>query len=105
MLANGSTGTAKWDGLAGYANYQINDLWRLSARAEVFNDTDGYRTNFSGGQKWKEATLTVGYAPNKNVELRGEIRRDTSDQASFAYNDGIARKDQSSLGLEAIYKF
>jgi hypothetical protein len=104
-LANGSTGTAKWNGWAGYANYQINDLWRVSARAEIFNDTDGYRTGFTGGQKWKEATLTAGYAASKSTELRGEIRKDTSDQASFAYNDGIARKDQSSLGLEAIYKF
>jgi Putative beta-barrel porin-2, OmpL-like. bbp2 len=104
-LASGSTGSAKWSGVAAYANYQINDLWRLSARAETFNDKDGYRTSFAGGQKWKEATLTVGYAPNKNVELRGEVRHDTSDKASFAYSDGIARKAQSSLGLEAIYKF
>lgn len=102
-LANGSTGSAKWSGVAGYANYQLNDLWRLSARAEAFNDTDGYRTGVI--QKWNEATLTVGFAPNKNVELRGEVRHDTSDKASFAYNDGIARKAQSSLGLEAIYKF
>ncbi len=102
-LAGGSTGSAKWSGVAAYANYQINDLWRLSARGETFNDKDGYRTGVV--QKWKEATLTVGYAPNKNVELRGEVRKDTSDKASFAYNDGIARKAQSSLGLEAIYKF
>ena len=98
-----AAGSAKWNGLAAYANYQINDLWRVSARAEVFNDTDGYKTGVV--QKWNEATLTVGYAPNKNVELRGEVRHDTSDKAAFAYNDGIARKGQSSLGLEAIYKF
>src|ERR1019366_2822463 len=99
---------AKWNGLAGYANYQINDLWRVSARAETFKDTDGYRTGVNlntGGQKWKEVTLTVGYAPTKSTELRGEVRKDTSDQAAFAYNDGIARKAQSSLGLEAVYKF
>jgi Putative beta-barrel porin-2, OmpL-like. bbp2 len=99
---------AKWNGLAGYANYQINDLWRVSARAETFKDTDGYRTGVNlntGGQKWKEVTLTVGYAPTKSTELRGEVRRDTSDQAAFGYSDGIARKAQSSLGLEAVYKF
>jgi hypothetical protein len=99
---------AKWNGLAGYANYQINDLWRVSGRAEIFKDTDGYRTGVNlntGGQKWKEVTLTVGYAPTKSTELRGEVRKDTSDQAAFGYSDGIARKAQSSLGLEAIYKF
>ena len=94
---------AKWNGLAAYANYQINDLWHLSARAETFKDTDGYRTNII--QTWKEATLTVGYAPTKSMELRGEVRKDTSDQAAFGYSDGIPRKAQSSLGLEAIYKF
>ena len=94
---------AKWNGLAAYANFQINDMWRVSARAETFKDTDGYRTGIV--QKWKEATLTVGYAPSKSMELRGEVRKDTSDQAAFAYNDGVARKTQNSLGLEAIYKF
>lgn len=102
-LANGSTGSAKWNGLAAYANYQINDPWRISVRVEAFNDTDGYRTGVV--QKWKEATLTVGYAPAKSMELRGEVRKDTSNKASFAYTDGIARKSQNSLGLEAIYKF
>ena len=94
---------AKWNGLAAYANYQISDPWRVSVRAETFKDTDGYRTGIV--QKWKEVTLTLGYAPTKSVELRGEVRKDTSDQAAFAYNDGVARKAQSSLGLEAIYKF
>lgn len=103
-LANGSTGSAKWSGVAAYANYQINDPWRISVRAETFNDRDGYRTGFAGGQKWKEATLTVGYAPSKSLEWRGEVRKDTSDKASFAYSD-IPRKSQNSLGLEAVYKF
>ena len=93
---------AKWNGLAAYANYQINDLWRLSARAETFKDTDGYRTGVV--QKWKEATLTVGYAPTKSMELRGEVRKDTSDKTAFAYSD-YARKSQNSVGLEAVYKF
>ena len=102
-LANGSTGTAKWSGLAAYANYQINDPWRVSARAETFKDADGYRTGVA--QTWKEATVTVGYAVSKNTELRGEVRKDFSDVASFAYSDGIARKGQNSVAMEAVYKF
>ena len=94
---------AKWNGLAAYANYQISDPWRVSVRLETFKDTNGYRTGVV--QTWKEATLTVGYAVSKSTELRGEIRKDTSDKAAFAFSDGIARKAQSSLGLEAIYKF
>ncbi len=73
---------AKWDGFAFYANYQINDPWRVSARVEDFKDTDGFRTGVNtgtGGQTWKEATLTVGYAASKSTELRGEIRKDFSN--------------------------
>jgi Putative beta-barrel porin-2, OmpL-like. bbp2 len=99
---------AKWDGLAGYVNYQINDPWRVSFRAETFDDKDGYRTgvvDVNGvGQKWKEATLTVGYAPSKSMEWRGEIRKDTSDQSAFATSSGSS-KSQNSLALEAVYKF
>lgn len=102
-LVNGTVIKAKWSGVAAYVNYQINEPWRISVRAETFNDKDGYRTGVV--QKWKEATFTVGYAPSKSMELRGEVRKDTSDKASFAYNDGIARKSQNSVGLEAIYKF
>lgn len=95
--------TAKWDGWAAYVNYQFSDQWRISVRGEIFNDKNGYRTGVT--QKWKEGTLTLAYLPNKTVELRGEVRKDTSDVASFQYNDGIARKTQNSVGLEAIYKF
>jgi len=33
-------GRAKWDGIAGYANYQINDQWRLVLRGEYFDGPD-----------------------------------------------------------------
>lgn len=103
-LAGGGNGTAKWSGIAGYANYQINDQWRLSARAEYFDDKDGYRTGVV--QKWKEATLTVGYLPIKALELRAEIRADSSNVASFADKSGTgASRNQRSYGLQAIYSF
>ena len=98
------TNRAKWSGLAGYANYQIDDSWRLSLRAEYFDDRDGYRTGVA--QKWKEATLTAGYTPIKNLELRGEIRGDRSNVPAFVKTENVtASKSQRSVGLEAIYKF
>src|SRR6267378_7080295 len=66
-LVNGTSIKAKWDGAAAYANYQLNDQWRLSVRAEYFDDKDGYRTGVI--QKWKEATLTFAYLPTKFIEL------------------------------------
>lgn len=109
-LINGTTGTAKWTGWAGYVNYQISDKWRTSLRVEYFDDKDGYRTvvetGKTSGQKWKEATLTLAYLANKNVELRAEVRGDRSDQAVFLDSSGVTpKKTQQSFGLEAIYKF
>lgn len=95
---------AKWQGWAGYINYQINDQWRVSLRGEYFDDQDGYRTGVV--QKWKEATLTVGYAPIKNLELRAEVRGDRSNVPAFIDSNNVtASKDQSSYALQAIYKF
>ena len=103
-LANGSTGRAKWSGIAGYANYQLSDQWKISGRAEYFNDRDGYRTNVA--QKWKEVTFTLAYLPTKAIEIRGELRADTSNVASFANSSGTSSsKSQNSVGIEALYKF
>jgi hypothetical protein len=110
-LVNGASTTAKWDGAAAYANYQPNDQWRLSVRAEYFDDKDGYRTGVI--QKWKEATLTLAYLPTKFIEIRGEVRGDKSDSnafvkdASFFSGTPIAgiTDNQVSVGLEAICKF
>ncbi len=94
---------AKWTGIAGYVTYQISDLWRLAVRGESFDDKDGYRTGVV--QKWKEGTITLAYLPTKSLELRGEIRADRSDVASFVETSGSASKSQSSFGLQVLYKF
>jgi len=102
VTPNGN-GKAKWSGLAGYVNFLLTDTWRLSLRGEYFDDKDGYKTGVV--QKWKEGTVTLAYLPAKNMEIRGEVRGDRSDVASFMKSDGTASKSQSSYGLEAIYKF
>lgn len=94
---------AKWTGIAGYVTYRLSDTWRLAVRAENFNDKDGYRTGVI--QQWKEGTITLAYIPLKSTELRGEIRQDRSDVASFMKPDGSASKSQSSFALQALYKF
>ena len=105
VAANGAS-KSKWEGLAGYVNYQFNEQWRLSFRAEYFDDHDGYRTGIV--QKWEEATLTLGYSPLKNLDLRAEVRADRSNSNVRAFVDanGItASNSQNSFGLQAIYKF
>lgn len=98
-----SGGKAKWSGVAGYFNYKFSDALRVSARAEKFDDKDGFRTGMI--QKVKEVTATVGYSPSTNLELRGEVRQDKSDQ-NFYFKDGVRNKDKQRLiAVEAVYKF
>ncbi|MHB1099000.1 MAG: outer membrane beta-barrel protein [Burkholderiales bacterium] len=107
-LPGGLTGTAKWDGLALYANYMFNSDWRLSFRTEYLNDKAGYRTGLGVPVKWSENTLTLAYMPAKDLELRGEVREDHSNDAvnaGFLQSNGTSKSNQTSLGLEAIYKF
>ncbi len=97
-------GKAKWQGLAAYLNYQINEQWRVSLRAEYFDDKDGYRTGVA--QKWKEGTVTLAYLPSKAWEIRAEFRADKSDKDAFLKSDGVTATDtQRSFGLEVLYKF
>lgn len=100
------SGAAKavWSGWAAYANYQLADQWKLSLRAEIFDDQDGYRTGLV--QKWKEATLTLAWLPVAAIEVRGEVRRDRSNVAAFLDRDGVTgRESMDSYGLQLLYKF
>lgn len=95
---------AVWSGWAGYANYAFTDQWKLSLRAEYFDDKDGYRTGVV--QKWSEGTLTLAWLPTKPIEVRAEVRRDHSNVASFLDRDGVTgRNNNSSYGLQFLYKF
>lgn len=102
-VANGTTGTAKWNALALYANYKFSDTWRVSYRHETFDDKDGYRSGLV--QKLKSNTVTVGYAATKNMELRGEARWDKSTQNAFLQTDGTGKNSQNEIAVEAVYKF
>jgi Putative beta-barrel porin-2, OmpL-like. bbp2 len=98
--------SATWDGAALYLNFAINDAWRASLRGEYFQDKDGYLTATQFGQtgtpdnKLEEATLTFGYAPVKNFEVRLEGRYDTAKLPS-----PIKSANTTSAYVEALYKF
>jgi len=103
--------SASWNGAALYVNYAFNGAWRLSVRGEYLDDKDGF--NFGGrGQTLKEGTVTVGYAPVKNFELRFEGRYDRGQDAIFfrtnpnpnAANVELA-DSLSEIALQGVYKF
>jgi hypothetical protein len=101
--------SAKWYGVAGYFNYAIDDAWRLSARAEYLDDKDGYATTAytqsvtfdetTRPTKVTEGTVTVGFAPSKNFEVRAEGRYDTYKV------DVVGSVNTTQLWLQALYKF
>ncbi len=96
--------TRKWYGVAGYFNYAFNSLWRMSLRAEYFDDKDGFTTG--AVQKVKEVTATFGYAPTKSFELRLEGRYDKSDE-DFFLKDSNGKFDDNQTGVfvEGVFKF
>ncbi|MBU6504505.1 MAG: outer membrane beta-barrel protein, partial [Betaproteobacteria bacterium] len=59
----------------------------------------------AGSNTLKEVTLTVGYAPVKNFELRGELRADHADKGVFLDNAGLPQTSMSTVGVQGIYKF
>ncbi len=107
------TDDATWKAIVGYVNYKFSDEWRMSFRAEQFDDSDGYRFGSYDlltsdlNKKSKEATLTVGYAPAANFEIRGEVRKDFADKDIWVkdFNAGKATDNFLSYAVEAIYKF
>lgn len=103
---------ASWNGVAAYAIFAVNDMWKVTLRGEYFNDKNGFATSYVnpttnvGGQKWKEGTLSLSYSPSKSAELRLDLRDDTSDQDFFTEtNSSTPKSSQFSYGLEALYKF
>ena len=101
---------AKYNGLALYGSAMLNSQWRVSARGEFFDDKNGFRfatTDGAGGAlgvKYTEATLTLGYLPAKDVELRTEVRMDRANQSVYV-DSGSTSKTLMTFGVQGLYKF
>jgi hypothetical protein len=97
-----------WDGVAAYANYQINSKWRVSLRGEYLDDKDGTTVVTGSPQDLKEATLTFGYDPVASFELRLEGRYDTSSEPTFLKAETPVVQygsNQSEVAVQGVYKF
>jgi putative OmpL-like beta-barrel porin-2 len=105
-----AAGSAKYNGLAGYFTYNLNREWRVAARAEMFDDKNGFHFApaapfATSDTKYKEVTATLAYLPNSSVELRGELRGDQANNAVFRNSDGTTAKSLLTLAFQGIYKF
>ena len=97
-----------WDGVAGYVNYQIDSEWRVSVRAEYLDDKDGTTLITGTPQALKEGTVTFGYDPVANFELRLEGRYDSSGERTFikSITPAVQYSDnQSEVAVQGVYKF
>src|SRR3954470_8801349 len=108
--AAGGLHDASWNAAALYVNYAINDQFRVSLRGEYLDDEDGFVTG--AHQTLKEGTITLGYAPAKNFELRAEFRYDKSGAGTPTFfrtrPTGSSSPDSDNLSefaLQAVYKF
>jgi hypothetical protein len=108
--AAGGLHDASWNAAALYVNYAINDQFRVSLRGEYLDDEDGFVTG--AHQTLKEGTITLGYAPVKNFELRAEFRYDKSgaDTPTFyrtrpTVGSSPDSDNLSEFALQAVYKF
>jgi hypothetical protein len=92
--------SAKWYGVALYANYSINDQFHVALRPEYLADKDGYLTLSGHSVDLKEITATLGYDPVKSVEVRFEARYDAPTD-----NSAGTTSKSAQAWVEAYYKF
>jgi hypothetical protein len=100
---NVGTGHSSWYGIAGAARFQATKKFAFAARAEVFDDVNGFSTGLK--QVVREGTITGEYKYNDHFIGRLEYRRDNSNQPFFnrGLQDGVAHSmDTFTIGLMAI---
>ena len=92
------------EGGAVYAGYQISPKFACAMRAEYLADIGGL---FSGTTQYlKEGTITFDYRPMDGFLLRGEFRRDESNQHYFLGNTlGVLQLAQPTIGFGAVWWF
>jgi Putative beta-barrel porin-2, OmpL-like. bbp2 len=89
-------------GGAAYARYQFTPRFALAARAEYLSDRGGL---FSGvTQALKETTLTADFRLADGFLMRGEWRRDFSNQEFFLTEvPGVSKSEQNTATLGVIW--
>jgi predicted porin len=95
---------AKWSGVAGYAKITTPSPFSLGLRAETFKDEGGTRLGI-GEARVNEFTITPTFKFGSNFVLRAEGRYDSVDVDAFEDEDGAPKKNQATVGLNAIWVY
>ena len=96
---------AKWSGVAGYARIGPSTGGSLGLRAEVFKDEGGTRLGSEVPITAKEFTFTPVYKFKNNFAVRVEGRYDSVNQAIFVDDNGKPKKNQATIGVNAIWSY
>jgi outer membrane murein-binding lipoprotein Lpp len=87
-----------------YGGYQLTPAMAVALRFEYLADVGGLYTGTS--QYLKEGTFTVDYRLASDFLMRGEFRRDQSNQHYFLSNAlGVLESSQQTVGLGLIWWF
>jgi hypothetical protein len=109
LLDNAATTTGKrvsWYGLAGYARYQIDEVWAAGLRAEVFRDEDGVPWETGYADTIGEGTATLEARPEPHLILRLELRHDEASSGLYeTHEPPRLSRAQTTLTLGAIAFF
>jgi hypothetical protein len=94
----------KWSGFAGYAKISTSGPFSLGLRAETFKDEGGTRLGI-GEARVNEFTITPTFKFGSNFVVRPEFRYDTSDSEPFFDENGLAKKNQATVGINALWVY
>jgi len=90
-----------WGGSA-YVRYQLASRFALGTRAEYMEDRGGLFTGIT--EALKENTLTAEYKVAEGFLMRGEYRRDFSNQPSFFTSAaGRLKKEQNTATVGLVW--
>ena len=99
-----SSSPQRVQGGALYAGYQLTPKFAVAARAEYLADIGGLYTGTT--QYLKEGTLTFDYRPADGFLMRGEYRRDESNQPYFlGHLLGDLQTSQPTIALGVVWWF
>ena len=110
--ASAVTAGGRWRGVAAYLNQRLSRRWRVSLRGESLDDRNGFVTGTA--QTLGEGTVTVGYDPTAQFELRLEGRYDHSNRPTFQDSHFVTSSGrplvrssdhQSELAVQGVYHF
>ena len=95
-------GDVDYNGIAGYAKYQVNPKWAVAVRGEYLNDHDGFATGLS--QHLWETTGTIERTLANHVIARLEYRHDESNHDFFPYGGGLPISSQNTAKIGVLFQ-